>query len=158
MRFATKFKTKLSPINQETSKVLSAEISHGVITGELETEAGGVNHLMYMEIESYSYSKALMKFDGSNMIFKTRLGEREYEYLANLGFLDRQKLYLMMGDHVILKDGNFKWLIGGFLGFLFYLYTDTQVEMVNQLNKVNQEQMDQVQKLWIKLRQITLRA
>ena len=55
--------------------------------------------------------------------------------LANLNWFQRQKLYLIMGDHVILNSGNFKWLITTVVGAIFFWYQAKQNDKLVQANK-----------------------
>ena len=41
----------------------------------------------------------------------------------------------MMGDHILLKDGNFKWLVGTILTVVFFWYQAIQNDKLVQANK-----------------------
>ena len=39
----------------------------------------------------------------------------DYQIFCKLNFWQKQKFKVMMGDHILLKDGNFRWLITAFI-------------------------------------------
>lgn len=140
-------------IELDDSKIYNkkeAEIQDGMVSISFKTNQEKVTILEYCKISDYKYSKTINTYSdnkfNSYVKFK-RLDNTELRVFTNLTWWDRQKLYLMMGDHIITKDGNFKWLIGGFLGFLFYLYSDSQSTKFERITNENEELKLKVLKL-----------
>jgi hypothetical protein len=101
----------------------------------------GVDFSHYTEITGYLYSPAteqMFNGDFNTCILYNNCYNgvvNECQIFTKLNFVQRNKLYLMMGDHFILNNGNFKWLVGIFLTVVFFFYQAKQNDKLVQANK-----------------------
>lgn len=136
--------------------LIPVEIHSGVMTPTTQLlipYTATTNGINFATIKSYNYSPVYKKITNQKLNISLAYNgvSGNASVFTYMNWFQRQKLYLMRGDHLILNHGNFKWLIGGLLGFLFYLYTDKQDDKFSALNKTNQMQQEQIIKLQTEL-------
>lgn len=109
-----------------------------MVTGKNFLPRTGIYGQKLVELIDYNYTRGIKEISDSkyNVYFNYKAENDTSEMaLANLNWFQRQKLYLIMGDHIILNSGNFKWLITTVVGAIFFWYQAKQNDKLVQANK-----------------------
>jgi hypothetical protein len=130
---------KLAELSTRRYSNIKAKIIDGMIITTIENPLPftKIYFVQYAPIIDYKISPAIS--DNFNKTYNTVItykGDNDnYQVFCKLSFWQRQGLYLMMGDHIILNSGNFKWLVGTVLTIVFFMYQAKQNDKLVQANK-----------------------
>ncbi len=133
-------KVKLKTPHSAGVNGFDAEITERTIiapVGKLGEISSFEDDLTYVEIDMYKVSKTfqqIFSYEFNTCFWYKKLGQ-EYTCMAQLKWWEIIKLKYIMGDHIIQKDGNFKWLVGTVLTVLFFVYQAKQNDKLVQANK-----------------------
>ena len=121
-------------------RMVNAEISSGFISIEgtkFLPDSSAFNNKQLIELVNYIYSPSFKFISDKryNVSLEYKGSHSNQFTFCKLNWYQRQKLYLIMGDHIILNSGNFKWLVGTILTVIFFWYQAKQNDKLVQANK-----------------------
>ena len=137
-------------------KTVDVVISSGFITvigNNFLPDTSSYDNKQLIEFEKYIYAPVFNEFSNGrfNISIEYKSERGTHITFAKMNIIQRNKLLLMMGDHILVKDGNFKWFIGIAITVALFIYQAKQNDKLVEASKQNTILKDSIHKLQNKI-------